>query len=315
MALAVVVIAAAGYWMLAPSRTASHLWRLQLEDAQRRVAAARAEALQVEANVLARAAFDRGTADADRANQSVRAGRFSEAIEGLRGAAGQYEESIRTATAAREARARADAARAGMRGAKAQAAAGTESFNAALDRERDGDQRYQQLAFDEAAERFRAAEQLFAKSTAPPPAPPAATAQPPGPSVAAQPPPPPAPPAAATERPPADSGAADADGAIRATLNSYARAFETRDLGLLQNVRPGMRPDDLARYRDTFDQTKSYRLNLKVERITVNGDAAEARGRRDDIVVSKGGETFRTSSQFSFHLKRVDGRWTIAAIK
>jgi len=329
VALAAVVIAAAGYWMFAPSRSSSQLWSLQLEDAQKRVAAVRAEALQVEANLLARAAFDRAAADVDRANQLVGAHRFEEAIEGLRSAAAQYEDGIRTATAARAARGRADAARATMQGAKAQAATGTDSFNAALDREREADQRYQQLAFDEAAEQFRAAEQLFAKSTpaspapsAPPapPAPPAATAPPSAPTerpplAAVQPPATAERPPATTERPPAEGAPADSDSAIRAALNSYARAFETKDLGLLQNIRPGMRSDDLARYRDTFDQTKSYRLNLKVDRITVNGDAAEARGRRDDVVVSKNGETFRTSSQFSFRLKRVDGRWTIAAVK
>jgi serine/threonine-protein kinase len=288
-ATALAVAAIVAYVMISPTLIASHRWQLQLDDARKRVSAVRAEAVKVEANILAPSEFDQATAEVDRANQLTSARRFAEAIETLRGAVARYENGIRAAITAREARAKADAARTSMRGVKEQAAQGAGPFNEALEQEREGDDRYKQLAFDEAAARFRAAEDLYTKSIQ-------------------------SPPPKQEEAPPEDL-TAGSDTAIRDALTSYTRAFETKDIRLLQGVRPGLRPEELSRYRDTFDQTKSYRLNLKVDRITVAGDAAEARGRRDDIVVSKNGETVRSSSPFSFRLKRVGGRWTIDAVK
>ena len=288
-AAAFLVIAVAMYWIATSPLTGARRWRPQIEDAQTRVNSARDRAMKAESSLLARALFDGAVADAGRANQLVGARRFAEAVEALQGAAARYDDAARAAAVALMARARADDARVRMREAKARAVAGTGQFEEALTQEREADRRYQDLAFDEAADRFRAAGELFSKN-------------------------PPAPPEQA-EQSPAERGAADTEAAIREVLRSYARAFETKDLGLLQGIRPGIRPDDLSRHRDVFDHTRSYRLNLKIDRISVNGDTAEARGRREDIVVSRNGETFQTAGPFAFRLKRIDTRWTIDAVK
>ena len=98
-------------------------------------------------------------------------------------------------------------------------------------------------------------------------------------------------------------------------LTLYSRVFAAKDLALLQRIRPGIRPEELSRYRDVFDRTRSYRLNLKVEAIKVNGDEAEARGRREDVVVTSDGETFKTPGDFRFRFKRSNNRWTIEAVR
>ena len=86
-------------------------------------------------------------------------------------------------------------------------------------------------------------------------------------------------------------------------------------MALLQQLRPSLRGDDLARARAVFDHTRSYRVNLKVENIKVNGDQAEVTGRREDVVVTSNGERIVTPDKFRFRLKRADNRWTIEAIR
>lgn len=98
-------------------------------------------------------------------------------------------------------------------------------------------------------------------------------------------------------------------------LSLYSRVFASKDLALLQRIRPGIRPEELSRYREVFDRTRSYKLNLKVEAIKVNGNEAEARGRREDVLVTGDGETFKTPGEFRFRFKRSNDRWTIDAVR
>ena len=108
---------------------------------------------------------------------------------------------------------------------------------------------------------------------------------------------------------------ATATAEIREMLILYSRVFAAKDLALLQRIRPGIRPEELSRYRDVFDRTRSYKLNLKPEAIKVNGDEAEARGRREDVVVTSDGETVKTPGDFRFRFKRSNNRWTIEAVR
>jgi len=61
--------------------------------------------------------------------------------------------------------------------------------------------------------------------------------------------------------------------------------------------------------------TRSYRLNLAVDAVTVSGDDAVEQGRRGDVVVAANGETFRTPGNLARRLKQVNNRWTIDAAK
>jgi hypothetical protein len=140
--------------------------------------------------------------------------------------------------------------------------------------------------------------QTAAPAEAPPVAPPSASA-----SIA--------PPAAGPPPP----RASDADAEIRDVLRSYARAFETKDVDLLQRIRVAMSPDEVARHRSVFAQTRSYRIGLQVDRIVVRGTEAEAQGRREDTIVTNGGETIRTPGDFRFALRKVGERWRIDRVR
>ena len=56
-------------------------------------------------------------------------------------------------------------------------------------------------------------------------------------------------------------------------------------------------------------------LNLRIDAIKVNGNEAEAKGRREDVVVTSNGETVRTPGEFRFRFKRANNRWTIDAVR
>jgi len=282
-----IVVCAIFFWVASSRRLPS-----EVDRGRKLVSLAREEAVKVDANRLASSLFEEAAAKDRAGEQQAKDGRLGAAVETMRGAAVRYEEAGRAARAIGVDRAKADRARALMLAAKERAAREIPAFQEGLARESEGDSRYEKLAFQDAAERFEAATRLFA--TAPPPAP--------------------APPVIV----PATSGrpaAPDSASEIREMLHLYSRVFESKDLALLQQVRPGIRPEELSRYRDVFDRTRSYKLNLKVDSIKVDADEAEARGRREDVVVTSNGETVRTPGEFRFRFKRSNNRWTIDAVR
>jgi len=287
------VVACAIVWIVASllTNTASRRVQGEVEQAQKHLETTREEALKVEANRLATDLFDRAAAKERDGEQLRMGGSVGPAITALREAAALYEEAGRAARVAGEERTRADQARALMLAEKKRATPETTEFKEALARESEGESRYGKLAFQDAAESFRAAARLFAMVPPPAPAPPAPTPAPPAPA------------------------APDSAAEIRETLRLYTRVFEAKDLTLLQRIRPGISADELSRYRGVFETTRSFRVNLKVDAIKVTGDEADATGRREDIKVTSDGETIRDSRQFHFRLKRSNNRWTIVAVK
>ena len=138
--------------------------RLQGEIAQARVhlVAAREMALKVEADRLAAKLFTGAAAKESDGEKLVSAGRLEAALAALREATQGYEEAGPTAKAVAEERAKADQAREDMLAAKAGAAQETPQFKEGLARETEGSSLYVRLAFQDAAESFRAAARLFA---------------------------------------------------------------------------------------------------------------------------------------------------------
>src|SRR5262245_6763481 len=254
-------------------------WRNQLS-------AARQEAVKVEADKLAQELFSAADIKAREGQQQARDGRLAAAVPTMRAATALYEDAGRTARGMGVERTKADQARDLMLAAKRRAVTDAPSFNEGLALESEGNQKYNDRAFRDAAEHFGAATQRFAVVVVTP------SAQLPEPSVRRD---------AATE--------------IREALDQYMRVFKTKDLDLLRQIRPGIRPEEVSRYRDIFDQTRSYKLVLRAEAIKVSGNEAEARGRREDVVVTSHGETLRTPGEFRFRLKRVNDRWTIDAVR
>jgi hypothetical protein len=152
--------------------------------------------------------------------------------------------------------------------------------------------------------------------TAPAPAPPsvsppAANASvPPGaaPSIAAE--PAPQPDTAVAPARPAESDEA----AIRRVVATYARAIETKDLGLFRSVKPNLSLEEQRRIEDGFRAVTSQRVALTIVSIEPHGQDATVRVRRRDTIQAGGREQTVDSMQ-TMTLAHAASGWLILDIR
>jgi hypothetical protein len=100
---------------------------------------------------------------------------------------------------------------------------------------------------------------------------------------------------------------------IQTVLDTYKRAIEEKNITLFQSIFRRLAPTELRRLSESFAQANRQTVELKVEKIQVNGDEAEAKGRRKDVFVSTEGKTTRDESDFVFKLKHTPQGWVIMA--
>ena len=286
--LALALIAAA-VW-LAGGRDAGRAQRENVEQLRGTVLAARDRAIKADAVALTQAVLSRAEAAQAEGERLSAAGNLAAATQAYQEAAERYGEAERQGQVKREQRTEADAARAGMGAAKQRASSDAADFPRAADLERKGNAAYAQLSFADATTSFRAAGELFAKALPAPVAPP-----PPAPAA------PPAPP--------------NPRAAIRALLDNYVRAFETKDVELMRRVRPGLTDEELRRVRTLNEIKRSHKVDLRVYEITITGDEAEAQGRREDVVVLSSGQRLQTETKFAITLKHGSRGWVISEVR
>jgi hypothetical protein len=263
--------------------------RAALDQLRTAVAAARDRASKADAAALAVAVMSRAQATQAEGERLATAGDVKAATQAYQEAADRFGEAERLAQVKREQRAAADAARTQMAAAKQRAATDAPDFARAVETEKQGGTLYAQASFPEATASFRAATDLFAKAV-PPAEPPRAPA-----SVTT-----PTPPAPANPR-----------AEVRASLDSYVRAVETRDIGLLRQVRPGLTDEEINRTRASNAIKRSQKVDLRVDEITINGDEAQAVGRREDVIILQDGQRLRQDLKFTYTLKRGSRGWVI----
>ena len=56
---------------------------------------------------------------------------------------------------------------------------------------------------------------------------------------------------------------------------------------------------------------RSQKVDLKVDEITINGDEAQAVGRREDVIILRDGQRLRQDLKFTYTLKRGPRGWVI----
>jgi Protein kinase domain len=282
--------------------------RAALEQLRTTVVAARDRANKADATALVVDVMSRAQAAQSEGERLSTAGDLKAATQAYQEAADRYGEAERLAHVKGEQRTAADAARAQMVTAKQRASTEAPDFARGVETERQAGALYAKASFPEATTSFRAAADLFAKAL-PPPEPPKAPSVPTPAPAAPTAPVAPSTPAIASK--PAPSSAPNPRAEVRATLDSYVRAVETRDIGLLRQVRPGLTDEEISRTRASNDIKRSQKVDLKVDEITINGDEAQAVGRREDVIILKDGQRLRQELKFSYTLKRGSRGWVI----
>ena len=174
-------------------------------------------------------------------------------------------------------------------------------------------------------------EQPAPRETAPPPV----ATQPPAPTVIpspapqttpATPRPAPQEPAAAPAPPPAPEPSPERreptrtptpvetdDAAIRRVVMNYARAIESKDIGLFRRVKPNLSADEQRRIEDGFRAVTSQQVDMTILSIEQHGDDASVRLRRRDTIQA-GGRQQTTESQQTMTLTRSASGWVIRDI-
>ena len=168
--------------------------------------------------------------------------------------------------------------------------------------------------------------------TIPVPAPPTVTAPPTAPPIPQPPvvvpaplPPPPAPapptvaPAPAVTAPPtsaAPSGPTPEqdEAAIRRVTASYARAIETKDIGLFRTIKPNLSREEERRLQDGFRAVTSQKVATTILSIDRKGDEASVALRRRDTILA-GGREQTAETQQTLRLTRAAGGWVIVEIR
>src|SRR5262249_21923484 len=82
-------------------------------------------------------------------------------------------------------------------------------------------------------------------------------------------------------------------------------------IGLLRQVRPGLTDDEISRTRASNEIKRSQKVDLKVDEITINGDEAQAVGRREDVIILRDGQRLRQDLKFTYTLRRGPRGWVI----
>ena len=251
------------------------------------MAATRERASKADATTFAADVMSRAQAAQSDGERLAAAGDLKAATPAYQEASDRYAEAERIALGKREQRTAADSARTQMATAKQRASTEAADYARGVESERQGSTQYAQNSFAEAAASFRAAADLYAKAVEP--------AKPIDPPKAISP----------------ASSAANPRAEVRATLDSYVRAVETKDIGLLRQVRPGLTDEEINRTRASNEIKKSQKVDLKVDEITINGDQAQAVGRREDVIILKDGQRLRQDLKFTYTLKRGSRGWVI----
>ena len=283
------------------------------------LATAREGAVRAEAPALAATTFSAAGTKAEEAEALARRGDLARAETLFREATAGYDFAARAAQPRREQRTLADRSRQEMLAAKQGTAQSGAPAALALEHERDGDAEYAKLEFSNAARSFNTARELYAKPATPPAeqSPPAIAASASPPPAAPEKPAAPAPAPAAPDPPRAASKMPEArpakgsDVDVRARMADYAKAIETKNLTLLQQVRPGLDEGEIRRWARAFEMTRSRKVDLRLQEVTVEGEQARVVGRRIDVLVLNDGQKIQSDTRFVCRLVQRRGGWVI----
>ena len=274
--------------------------RREIERVQRDFAPHREQALKSEADVLAKDVFDAAAAKQKEAERFAGALDVAGARQAYGDAGKRYDEARQAAVAVAGARTEADRERSRMDSAKGQADSASPIYADGRRQEDNGLAAYRRLAFKDAGVNFRASADLYARAV-PSPTPPSP------PAIAPTPPP--------REGPIAPFAPNSAEAEIKTVLEQLKRAFATKDVAMVQRLRPGMSDEALRRLRETFDNARSYELELRVEALKIAGNEAQARTFRRDLMTAKDGQIHQSETTVTVVLKREAGGWRITDIK
>jgi len=117
-----------------------------------------------------------------------------------------------------------------------------------------------------------------------------------------------------TAPPPAPPTPATRDD-IAPIVEAYARAIESRDIGAIRRVYPGMTSTQQQRWETFFQSARSINVTLRIASFDSSPTGAEARLAGSYEFVSADGRTERQPDTITAAFRKEGGSWRLVAVR
>jgi ketosteroid isomerase-like protein len=123
------------------------------------------------------------------------------------------------------------------------------------------------------------------------------------------------PPAVSPPAAPVVAPTANADAEIRAAVQSYARAIDSRDVAEVRRANPGLTDDQQHAFDLFFQNVRTLHTSLTVLSSNVNGNSAEAQLSGTYDYQTADGQSHHQQERYVATLRRDGGVWKLAAVR
>ena len=102
---------------------------------------------------------------------------------------------------------------------------------------------------------------------------------------------------------------------ISPVVQAYARAIESRDVGAIRRVYPGLSGDQQRRFEQFFESARNINVTFRVDNVEGTVNSAEARLVGSYEYVNSAGRTDRQPVSFAASLRREAGAWRLVSVR
>jgi hypothetical protein len=114
---------------------------------------------------------------------------------------------------------------------------------------------------------------------------------------------------------PASAPAAPSAADIGPTVQAYARAIESRDIGAIRRVYPGLTSNQQQRFEQFFQAARSINVTFTVTNVELSGASADARLGGTYEYVTTAGKAERQAVSFAATLRHDGNAWRLVSVR
>jgi serine/threonine-protein kinase len=117
------------------------------------------------------------------------------------------------------------------------------------------------------------------------------------------------------EAPPPSAPAAPSTAGIASTVQAYARAIESRDIGALRRVYPGLTSEQQRNFEQFFKIARSINVTLRLANVESSGSSADGRLEGNYEFVTNEGRTERQSVAWAVTFRHDGNAWRLVSVR
>jgi eukaryotic-like serine/threonine-protein kinase len=116
-------------------------------------------------------------------------------------------------------------------------------------------------------------------------------------------------------QPPKQEAAAPSAADIGPTVQAYARAIESRDIGAIRRVYPGLTSNQQQGFEQFFQAARSINVTFRVTNVELSGASADARLVGSYEYMTTAGKTERQPVSFAASLRHEGNGWRLVSVR